>query len=50
MFASITVRHLNLKHNIIVLTNLLLFFFYNKALLEWQIPLEILSKAEIATR
>ncbi|KAH8721003.1 hypothetical protein HC256_001380 [Beauveria bassiana] len=50
MFASIAARHPNLKHDVAVLTDLLSFFFHNKALPEWQIPLEILSEAEIATR
>ncbi|EJP61089.1 metalloreductase transmembrane component [Beauveria bassiana ARSEF 2860] len=50
LFASIAARHPNLKHDVAVLTDLLSCFLHNKALPKWQIPLETLSEAEIATR
>ncbi|KAJ6783483.1 hypothetical protein PWT90_03516 [Aphanocladium album] len=49
LFASIAARHPNLKHDITVLTDLLVYFFHNKVLPEWRIPLEDLPEADIAT-
>lgn len=51
LFTSIVARHLNLKDDITVLTDLLLYYYYyNKVLLEWQIPLENLPKVDIAIK
>ncbi|EJP62011.1 transposase-like protein [Beauveria bassiana ARSEF 2860] len=50
LFTSIAARHPNLKYDITVLTDLLSYYYYNKVLPEWQIPLENLPEADIATR
>ncbi|KAM3554987.1 hypothetical protein ARSEF4850_006208 [Beauveria asiatica] len=50
LFTSIAARHPNLKYDITVLTDLLTYYYYNKVLPEWQIPLENLPEADIATR
>ena len=50
LFASIAARHPNLKHDTTVLTEILAYFFYNKTLPEWKIPLENLPEADIATK
>lgn len=50
LFANIAARHPTLKQDVTALTELLSYFFYNKVLPEWKIPLEDLPKADIATR
>lgn len=50
LFTSIAARHPNLKYDITVLTDLLTYYYYNKVLPEWQISLENLPEADIATR
>ncbi|KAM3471499.1 hypothetical protein MY8738_009291 [Beauveria namnaoensis] len=50
LFTSIAARHPDLKYDITVLTDLLTYYYYNKVLPEWQISLENLPEADIATR